>query len=316
MTFQDVETARKTYWDKFKSRLLIDVIISVIIGAIITMIIGANIPTSSHELIFHYITIVMTAFFLLSNIVFFLTRKEFAAYRKAYKEYFVEQNLQKIFTDITYFHESGLDSRILEATGMINTGDRYNSNDLTIAKYKNIGFTQADSHIQVISTDSEGGISYETIFKGRIMIFQFPKKFNFKLELVGKNFRAYKVPEKDATTGRKMNEISTESNEFNHTFKIYGQDGFETFYILDPAMIVKIQTIAERYNDKILFGFLDNQMLIAIDGVMDSFEPSSWIAKPIDEKTEMVEVATEAKDIADFVDELSLTPIFRKNRQP
>jgi hypothetical protein len=193
---------------------------------------------------------------------------------------------------------------------MINTGDVYSSNDLTIAEYKKVGLAQADVHIQNETTDSEGHTHYVTIFKGRFMIFEFPKQFNFKLELVGKKFRAYSVPKRDSGTGRKMVKINTESDEFNHTFKIFGQDGFEAFYLLDPAMIVKIQAIAEHYNGRILFGFLDNKMLVAIDDGKDSFEPPRWPSKPIDEKTEMKKVSDEIKVITDFVDVLSLAPIF------
>lgn len=301
MTFQDVETARKIYWDKLKTRLGISIIISVAIGVIFSI--------GDRFAMMYALVIAFTIFSLVAGITIFLTRKEATAYRKAYKGYFVEQNFQKIFANLSYSHEAGLDPNVLNSTEMIDTGDVYGSNDLTVAKYKKVGFAQADVHIQREQTDSEGKTTHYTIFKGRVMIFEFPKKFNFKLELIGRKFRAYRVPSKDYATGRKMVKVQTESDEFNRTFKIYGQDGFETFYLLDPARIVKIQTIAERYNHKILFGFLDNKMLVAIDDGKDSFEPPR-ASKPIDEKAELKKVATEIKVITDFVDELSLAPIF------
>ena len=301
MTFQDVETARKIYWDKLKTRLGISAIISVVAGVVLSI--------GNRSAILYAIILTLVIFSLAAGITVFLTRKEATAYRKAYKGYFVEQNFQKIFTDLSYNHQAGLDPNLLNATEMINTGDVYTSNDLTVGKYQKVGFTHADAHIQREQTDSDGDTTYYTIFKGRVMIYEFPKKFNFKLELIGKKFRASKVPSKDYATGRKMVKIQTESNEFNHTFKIFGQDGFETFYLLDPARIAKIQAIADRYNHKILFGFLDNQMLVAIDDGKDSFEPPR-ASKPIDEKAELKKVATEIKVITDFVDELSLAPIF------
>ena len=301
MTFQDVETARKTYWDKLKTRLGISAIISIIAGVVLSI--------GSRSAIFYAIILTLVAFSLAAGITILLTRKEATAYRKAYKGYFVEQNFQKIFTNLSYSHEAGLDPDVLNSTEMIDTGDVYSSNDLTVAKYKKVGFAQADVHIQREQTDSEGHVTYYTIFKGRMMIFEFPKKFNFKLELVGKKFHAYQVPGKDRETNRKMSKIQTESNEFNHTFRIYAQDGFETFYLLDPARIDKIQGIADRYKNKVLFGFLDNQMLVAIDDGKDSFEPPR-ASKPLDEKAELKKVATEIKVITDLVDELSLAPIF------
>lgn len=301
MTFSDVETARKTYWDKLKSRLGISAVISVVAGGVLSI--------GGRSAIMYAVVIAFIVFSLAAGITIFLTRKEAIAYRKAYKGYFVEQNFQKIFTDLSYTHEGGLDPEALDATGMINTGDVYTSNDLTIARYKKVGFAQADVHIQREQTDSEGKTTYYTIFKGRVMIFEFPKKFNFKLELIGKKFHAYQIPGKDHETNRKMSKIQTESNEFNHTFKIFAQDGFETFYLLDPARIAKIQALADRYDRKLLLGFLDNQLLVAIDDGKDSFEPPR-ASRPINEKTEMQKVESEIKVITDFVDDLSLAPIF------
>ena len=296
MKFEDVETARKTYAEKSKKYLLTSGIIAVAIGLITS--------ATSRTVLLYGIVFGIVVFSFGAGITIFLTRKEANMYKKAYKGYFIEQNLKKIFTNLTYSHQSGISSSLLYSTGMINTGDVYSSNDLTIARYKNIGFIQADAHIQTESTDSDGNTTYTTIFKGRFMIFEFPKKFNFKLELIGKRFHAYRVPGKDKTTGRKMVKIQTESTEFNHTFKIFGQDGFETFYILDPALIVKIQAIAERYKRKVLFGFYDNKMLVGIDDGKDSFEPPKAY-RPINEKQEMEKVASDIKVITDFVDAIS-----------
>ena len=295
MTFLDVETARKAYLKRLYQSFLIFVI-SLALFCPLLSILGP---------IFNGIFI---SFVIFVNIIVFInmTNKSRILYRKAYKAYFVEQNLKKTFTHLSYDHQMGLNPSFLYASGMIEMGDlnEYFSNDLTTARYKNIGFTQADVHIRTESTDSDGNTTYTTIFRGRVMLFEFPKKFNFKLELIGKKFRAYRVPGKDPATGRKMVKIETESTEFNQTFKIFGQDGFETFYILDPALMVKIQTIAEHYKNKVLLGFYDNKMLVALDDGKDSFEPPR-ASKPIDEKAETDKVASDIKVITDFVDLIS-----------
>lgn len=293
MNLEDVESARKIYWSKLKTALLISVI-PIILAFGLAILLGP----------------IFAGFFIGFAIiaatigVIIAVGKSRSAYQKAYKAYFVEQNLHKIFTDVIYDHQKGLPVSLLATTGMINTGDNYNSNDLTIAKYKNIGFTQADATIQTVSTDSDGNTTYTTIFKGRFMFFEFPKKFDFKLELIGKKFHAYRVPGKDQITSRKMSKIKTESEEFNRTFKIYGQDGFESFYLLDPAMIVKIQAISEYYKNKILIGFYDNKMLVALGDGKDSFEPPR-ASRPINEAEEMKKVASSIKVITDFVDIIS-----------
>ena len=296
MKFEDVEAARITYANKTSKYMLVSVIIAFAV-AIITSV-------GSRSFILYGVVSGLLVFGIGAVITALLTRKEAIAYKKTYKGYFVERNLKNIFTDLKYTHQDGISSSLLKSTGMINTGDVYSSNDLTIAKYKNIGFVQADAHIQTESTDSDGNTTYTTIFKGRFMIFEFPKKFNFKLELIGKRFGAYRIPSKDQNTGRKMVKIETESPEFQHFYKVFGQDGFETFYILDPAFIVKLQDIAEHYKRKVLLGFYDNKMLVALNDGKDSFEPPKPY-KPINEQIETEKVAKDIKIITDFVDIIS-----------
>lgn len=293
MTFTDVEIARQNYYNKRKK----DVIVSLIATAL-ALLTSFLLGPFAFGLAF---------FILCFTLAFgsFSSRQLATAYRKAYKGYFIEQNFQKIFTNLNYNHAAGINKSLISGTNMINTGDIFTSNDLTVAKYKNVSFVQADAHIQTVHTDSDGNTTYTTIFKGRFMFFEFPKKFNFKLELIGRKFHPYKIPGKNPATGRKMSKISTESSEFNHNFKIFGEDGFESYYILDPAFMVKLEAIAERYKYKVLFGFINNQLLVAINDGTDSFEPPK-ISRPIDESAEFEKVHADIKVITDFVDQLAL----------
>ena len=300
MKLEDVESARQAYHKKIKTEWMYFWIISGIFVVAALALGGASGGFSLFGALFALFFFGIV--YLIVSV--FLNRKVAEVYRNAYKSYFVARNLASVFTNLTYQHNLGLSKEVLRQTGMINTGDDYSSNDLTIAKYKNIDFSQADATIQIVSTDSDGNTTYTTIFKGRFMIFEFPKKFDFKLELIGKKFHAYRVPGKDQATSRKMSKIKTESEEFNRTFKIYGQDGFESFYLLDPAMIVKIQAISEYYKNKILIGFYDNKMLVALDDGKDSFEPPR-ASRPINEAEEMRKVASSVKVITDFVDIIS-----------
>ena len=303
MNFQTVEQTRITYKQKYQKFFFITS--GVTIAIVIIASFALKIFTATLQ------DIIFAVFFVIFSLVIALivatiaTKNQAKAYQKAYKAYFVEQNLQKTFTDLQYDHEKGLAKDYLKSTGMINTGDSYSSNDLTVAKYKNVKFTQADAHIQTQHTDSDGNTYYITIFRGRFMIFEFPKKFTFKLELIGKRFSAARIPGKDKEIHRKMTKKSTESTEFNKAFRIFGQDDYESFYILDPALMVKIMTISEHYKNNLLFGFYDNQLLIALNDGKDSFEPPRF-TKPIDEKAELAKIHNDIKVITDFVDQLSL----------
>ena len=246
MTFSDVEKAREAYHKKTQKGwryTAIATIIAAALGCIFFPVTG----------LFSIIPVCFFAFFALIIgiiIIALTTREEAEAYRKSYKSYFVEQNLRKTFTDLSYDHQKGLDKSLLRYTGMVNTGDAYVSNDLTVARYRTTKFIQADATIQEAHTDSEGNTTYTIIFRGRFMFFEFPKKFDYKLELIG-----------------------------------------------------KIDRLAARYGYKVLLGFIDNTLLVALDDGKDSFEPPK-ANKPIDESAELAKINTDIRVITDFVDEI------------
>lgn len=312
MTFDEVENARKAYQAK-RSRIYKRGFILIGIVFLISLVIAISLGiTTSNFFGYGFIAIIgsvvftiLFSFVILALIVAFTTSKDATNYRRAYKAYFVAGSMARVFTNLNYHHEAALDRNVLRATGMVNTGDRYSSNDLTIAKYKDVSFAQADAHIQTEYTDSDGNTHYTTIFKGRFMIFEFPKKFNFRLEVIGKSFHASLIPGKDKTTGRKMSRIKTESPDFNKTFRTYAEDGFEAFYLLDPAFIDKIQNIGETYRYSILLGFIENRLLIGLSDGKDSFEPPAP-SKPLDEAAELAKISADIKVITDFVDLLKL----------
>lgn len=290
MTFTDVETARKTYKDKVRRGLLISVAVLAIsftfffaLGPIMGML--------------FLVLAVSTPVFTIA-----VTNQDRIAYRKAYKGYFVEQNLRKIFTHVSYSHEQGFSPDVIKESGMMHLADRFYSNDTVIAKYQNIPFAQADVTLTRVYTDDKGNTHEYNVFKGRYMIFEFPKKFDYRLEVIGKKFKLSKVPGK--FKNRKMTEIETESPDFNRNFRVYGDDGFESFYLLAPDVIAKIEDIAVRYNYKLLLGFYDHKLVVALDDGKDAFEPPKF-SHPLDEKTEMKKVAEDIKVITDFVDVIS-----------
>ena len=312
MTFQDVENARLAYQTKHseitKKALLIGGAIA-IIPAILTASVFGGFGHGTFSIVAVMVSFLLPIGFALVIgliIVNVLCKNEALAYHRAYKAYFVSQTLTKTFTNLYYNHAQGIDKSALYSTGMVDTGDRFHSNDLTTGDYKGVHFVQADAHIEEEDTDSDGNTTYYTTFKGRFMIYEFPKKFNFRLELIGRGFGgACRVPGANPTTGRKMTKIKTESGDFNQKFRVYGEDGFEAYYILDPAFMVKIEAIADHYDGKVLFGFVNNMLLVGLNNGNDSFEAPSP-SQPLDEAKEFNKINSDIKVITDFVDQLAL----------
>lgn len=307
MEFKDVEKARDDYREKLTKRIGICVSIALVIMLLFAAF-GSGGAADSFliALLSSLLQFGIFVVFICLIIIVVTAQKEGKKYKAAYKAYFVRANLEKFFSDLKYDHNLGFNRNTLVESQMINTGDRYYSNDFTSGKYKDVFFAQADVHIQVESTDSDGNnTTYTTIFKGRMMLFEFPKKFAFKLEVVEKRFGANRIPPKNEKTGRKYHIVKLESSEFNKVFKTYAEDDFEAFYLLDPALMNNIMALENEYKGKILLGFFDNKLLVALNDGKDAFEPPN-VFKKLDEKTEMEKIAKETHIITDFVDTLKL----------
>lgn len=296
MTYQELEKLRITYNEKKKQ---ITKYVLFIIGGLFALAILLSGASSSMIFIVPFIFQFVVFGFIISLIALsFGTRKEAEEYRNAYKSYFITSTFNSIFTDVKYAHNSAMPREVLASTGMMRMGDRYSSNDYTVAKYKDIPFSQADVHIEEEHTDSDGDTTYSTLFRGRYITFDFNKKFDKKLLVASKNFSA----EKCDKTFRK---IELESIDFNRQFVVYAQNGFEAFYLLDPAVMERIEKLANLYRGNVMVCFSDNKIHIAINNNTDSFEPASS-KTPIDEKAEFNKVMNDIKVITNIVDELRL----------
>ena len=298
MEFGELEKLRKKYAEKRRKIIMITAIVIIVIIGLIMM------GTGDFSSVISVLIFGITAGVVITELT---TRKEASDYRKAYKDYFVETTMKKYFTDLNYSHRAGMSRVTLDMTNMINTGSRFTSNDYTTGKYKGTLFSQADIKIEEEYTDSDGDTHYTTIFSGRWMIFEFPKKFNFRIMIKGK--RGGNILIKRKRTGdkkRKYEKIEVESGEFNKLFKLYAEDGFETFYLLDPAFIHNLTELGIESGGKILLCFVDNQLHVGINNYTDSFEPPRKVSQALNEQAEFQKAEKEVGMITRFVDQLKL----------
>ena len=300
---ETVETIRKNYAKQFKrllytSLIILAVIIAVTTGAIILLREKTVLNVSSCISLGFFIFIV--PFSILAIVFYRKTEDQKTKYKKAYKAYYVGATLEKIFTDIHYDHEKGMPISAPESTGIIRTGNSYKSNDLVIGKYKGTEFMQADVEIARETEDTS-----HKIFKGRWMTFTFPKPFLHRLAVVDKKYYRRIIPVVSADENSGFRKIETESQTFNKKFITYAEDGFEAYYLLDPAFIEQTENLSNIHKGKILLVFSGDMLHVAIDDNNDAFEPPS-ILKPIDEQKEIEKIMNEIKIITNFVDYLKL----------
>lgn len=328
MDFNEVEAARQAYFIKsqsiskkrkkiFSVAFSIAIVIDLIIATILISQNHGNIfAKSSHfSVMFIIVPTIMTVILELVFIILIThlstmgndASKEYLSYKRAYKRYFIARQLANVFTSLDYNHERGLDKKLLQETGLICTGDIYHSNDLVSGKYKDVLFMQADVHIEEEHTekDTDGHTETEivTIFLGRYLIFTFPKKFDYKMVISFDGYydNSYLNPK----TERGLNRIETESIDFNKRFLVYAEDGFEAFYILNPAFIESLEKLGRQYDNKLSLYFSDNKLYVGLDDGGDAFEPPNP-AVPINEREEMAKVDKDMRLITDIVDNLKL----------
>ena len=221
------------------------------------------------------------------------------AFWSIFKELFVLKALNDNFDDVNFTPERGFEESFINKIGMLDTADRYHSNDLFSAKYKGIDFQQADIHTKERYEDNEGHVSYITRFKGRYMIFEFNKKFKANIRVTSKDFSSASLPWR-----KKFHEVKMEDVEFNKCFKVYAENEHDAFYILTPHFMEKLKELDNKFDADLLFGFVDNKLHIAVDNYEDSFEHN--VFEEINEASIENEIIKDIKLITDFVKELNL----------
>ena len=326
-TFNEVELTRQIFIAKSKAtakkRQKIIIIAGLIVLAVDLLILALSAPRigqilSSDAIVPPILVIVVPALVIIVLEVFFIlvgayfatggnnATSEYLDYKHAYKSYFISRQLTALFTDIDYRHNQGISQQLLADTGLIYVGARYHSNDFVQGKYRQIGFAQADVHIESKreEEDQNGHVEthYVTVFKGRYLIFEFPKKFDFKMVV---SFNGYSLAYFNPKTGRGLVRVETESPEFNKRFLVYAEDGFEAFYILTPTIIEKLEKLGQKYHNQLALYFSDHKLYIGLNDGGDAFEPPNP-ALPLDEAAETAKVINDMQLIIEIVDNLVL----------
>ena len=257
--------------------------------------------------IFFELVISIAITFIIKHIV---NGKDIRLFNKNYKSIFVLKALKDNFDNINYLPERGFSEESVLQVGMLNTGDRFSSNDFISGEYKGIKFEQSDIHIEEEHerTDSNGNVRkvWVTLFKGRLMMFDFNKTFKANIQVSSKNFDSQILP-----WGKKYIKVKMEDLEFNKMFRVYAQSEHDAFYILTPHFMEKMKEVTNKLNCGIMFCFVDNRLHIAIDNNQDSFEYN--VFKVINEQEIEADIIKDIKVITDFVNELNLdNDLFRK----
>lgn len=288
-----------------------------LIGGIITgFLIGISIFAILIYKIELYFGLVITFIELVFSAIIFTIIKSVAngedikIFYKSFKNIFVLKSLQHFFGNINYKPENGFSKEYIRTIGMLDTGDRYYSNDYISGVYKDFKFEQSDIRIEEMheEEDSDGNKRevWEITFMGRLMVFDFNKSFKANIQVVSLCFRANTLP-----WGKNFCRVKMEDVEFNKKFVVFAESEHEAFYILTPHFMERLKETTVKLNCGIMFAFVDNRLHIAINDGKDSFEYN--VFKPINEEEIEANITKDIKIITGFVDELNLeNNLFKK----
>lgn len=138
-------------------------------------------------------------------------------------------------------------------------------------------FHSVEAHLEKRETDSEGKETWKTVFRGQLMVFDFPTKtFGRTVVLRDKGWFNRK-------TKSDMKRIGLADPVFEKIFEAYGTDQVESRVILDPAVMQRIVDLEAAISGKnIQFGFDEDRLYISVE-TGDQFEAGSMfhsLAKP------------------------------------
>ena len=266
------------------------------------------------------ITFVFIIFIIFIEIIFgiammiiiknIINGKDIKKFNKEYKNIYVLNFLKQNFENIIYKPEEGISKKEIKKYNTLNLGDKFTSNDYICGTYKNVKFEQSDIHIQekYEEEDKDGNkiITWETIFEGRYMIFDFNKNFKSNVQVTSNDFIKRSLPRIKNNKKVKLEDI-----EFNKMFKIYSEIEHDAFYILTPHFMEKIKKLYKELDASIKLTFMENKLHVAVNNGEDSFEYN--VLNPINEEEIEQDIIKDIKLITDFVNELNLdNNLFKK----
>lgn len=224
-------------------------------------------------------------------------------YKKTYKAYFVPSVLSRFFEDCKYDQSRGIDFQTVSDANYLRMDITFNSNDYIAGTYKKTKFIQADLNFgkNLKKRDIRGSNHYR--FYGRYIVIKFNKNFSHRLEIIGNGFSMANIPK--GKDNKELKEVSLESPGLSKKARIYAEEEFEAFYLLDPAFLSNIEALFDMYDNRVLLGFYDDCIHIAIMNNRDSLEPPSLFRK-INEEAEISRISSEFSSITSIIDSLKI----------
>ncbi len=222
-----------------------------------------------------------------------MAKKGFKNLSNQFKSIYLPKEIKKIYPNCIFDVNRGFSPEEIYNSKVLRRQDRYHSEDFMSGEYEGVEFEAADVKLEDVRRSGKH-TRVVTVFLGRVYKFEFNKRFISNIIVNQPNFF-------DQLLG--WNRIKTESVEFNSELAIYSDNEHEAFYILTPHFMEKLLELDRKYCNRITFSFINNQLYIAIDTKIDTFDLKMFY--PIDESI-IEDYRNQLNDIKDFIHHLNL----------
>lgn len=204
---------------------------------------------------------------------------------------------------------------ILRDTGsFMLPGCRLRAENYISGQYNRHSVACSDYRIVRIQ-QGKGSTHEKTVARGRWMIFDLSKACRGVVQVYQKGFSCagYGKAWTDQGVNGKHSikleawgqSIHTQNPSFDQTFQVYAQYRQEAAEILIPALLSRMQSLAERGEGKLMFAFVGDKLHVLLDSRAASFQPGS-VFQPLDEEQVTQRLWDDILDITQFIDALSL----------
>lgn len=228
-----------------------------------------------------------------------LGQSEMNKVKKMLKEDLIVKVISDTFPGSTYSITNGVSLSEVMAPRMVSKPDRYHTEDMITAKYKNIPFILSDVVLEEkhTTTDSNGHThtSYSTYFKGKFIKIDLIRDLNLTLKIYEKSMLSFF---QGAMSG--LEKVETESIAFNKKFKTISTSQQDAFYVLTPQIQEKFLELEKSFNGNINFCFQNGYFYCLINDGSNGLEVNP--SKPID-KLWLNEILNQINLPATIIDE-------------
>ena len=181
-----------------------------------------------------------------------------------FKNEFIVKLVKEVYPESIYYPNSGIDLEEMLRAGFFKRPDMYNVEDYLSASYDGVPFEMCDFDFKEehVTRDSKGNtrVTYVTYAKGRYMIFDFKRDFQQVVKVVENTYLGL--------NRKGLENVETESLEFNKKFKVFTSDGITAFYVLTPQIQLKILELESKFKGSLFLAYMQGKLFVAItDGV-------------------------------------------------